>query len=104
MRDSEKELVGSCYYIRGVFLNYQQMYFMTHQLFDDEYILCCPFVHKINSMNVNGHHMVFFHCFFFVSVYLFIYLFLLSLLFIVLNFCSFSDSLMFFVRLFLVLL
>jgi len=69
------ELVGSCYYTRGVFLNYQQMYFMRCQLFDDEYIPCCPFVHRIDSMNVNGHHMVrfFFHCFF-VSVYLFIFI------------------------------
>ena len=69
------ELVGSCYYTRGVFLNYQQMYFMRCQLFDDDYIPCCPFVHRIDSMNVNGHHMVrFFHCFFFVSVYLFIFI------------------------------
>ena len=97
------ELVGSCYYTRGVFLNYQQMYFMRCQLFDDDYIPCRPFVHRIDSMNVNGHHMVIFfpHCFF---LFLFIYLFLLCLLFIVLNFCSISDSLMFFVRLFLVLL
>lgn len=102
MSDSEKELVGSCYYTRGVFLNYQQMYFMRCQLFDDEYIPCCPFVHRIDSMNVNGHHMVRFFPIF--SLFLFIYLFLLSLLFIVLNFCSISDSLMFFVRLFLVLL
>lgn len=66
------ELVGSCYYTRGVFLNYQQMYFMRCQLFDDEYIPCCPFVHMIDSMNVNGHHIVsFFHCFF--CFYLFIY-------------------------------
>ena len=70
------ELVGSCYYTRGVFLNYQQMYFTTCQLFDDEYIPCCPFVHRIDSMNVNGHHMVrfIFHCFLFVSVYLFIFI------------------------------
>ena len=88
------ELVGSCYYTRGVFLNYQQMYFMRCQLFDDDYILCCPFVHRIDSMNVNGHHIVRF----------FSILFLLPLLFIVLNFYSISDSLMFFVRLFLVLL
>nr|XP_045084148.1 uncharacterized protein LOC123493916 [Aegilops tauschii subsp. strangulata] len=52
------ELVGSCYYTRGVFLNYQQMYFMRCQLFDDDYIPCCPFVHRIDSMKVNGHHMV----------------------------------------------
>ena len=97
------ELVGSCYYTRGVFLNYQQMYFMRCQLFDDVYIPCCPFVHRIDSMNVNGHHMVRFFSTVF-SLFLFIYLFLLSLLFIVLNFCSISDSLMFFVRLFLVLL
>ena len=75
MSDFEKELVGSCYYTRGVFLNYQQMYFMRCQLFDDEYIPCCPFVHRIDSMNVNGHHMVrFFSIFFFVSVYLFIFI------------------------------
>ena len=70
------ELVGSCYYTRGVFLNYQQMYFMRCQLFDDVYIPCCPFVHRIDSMNVNGHYMVKknFHYFFFVSVYLFIFI------------------------------
>ena len=69
------ELVGSCYYTRGVFLNYQQMYFMRCQLFDDDYIPCCPFVHRIDSMNVNGHRMVsFFPLFFFVSVYLFIFI------------------------------
>ena len=88
------ELVGSCYYTRGVFLNYQQMYFMRCQLFDDVYIPCCPFVHRIDSMNVNGHHMVKF-----LSI-----LFLLPLLFIVLYFYSISVSLLFFVRLFLVLL
>ena len=76
---------------------------MRCQLFDDEYIPCCPFVHRIDSMNVNGHRMVNFFSTIF-SLFLFIYLFLLSLLFIVLNLCSISDSLMFFVRLFLVLL
>ena len=50
--DSEKELVGTCFYTCGVDLNYQQMYLMLRQLFDDNYILCCPFVHRINSMNV----------------------------------------------------
>ena len=70
------ELVGSCYYTRGVFLNYQQMYFMRCQLFDDEYIPCCALVHWIDSMNVNGRHMVrfIFHCF---SLFLFIYLFII---------------------------
>lgn len=58
LSDSEKELVGTFFYTRGVDLNYQQMYFMSQQFFDDNYILCCPFVHMINSVNVNGHHMV----------------------------------------------
>ena len=97
------ELVGSYYYTRGVFLNYQQVYFMRCQLFVDDYIPCCPFVHRIDSMNVNGHHMVrfFFDCFFFVSVYLFI--FVISSIYSF-DFFSISDSLMFSVRLFLVLL
>ena len=71
------ELVGSCYYTRGVFLNYQQMYFMRCQLFDDEYIPCCPFVHRIDSMNVNGHHMVRFCSTVFICSCLFIYFYYL---------------------------
>lgn len=71
------ELVGSCYYTRGVFLNYQQMYFMRCQLFDDDYIPCCPFVHRIDSMNVNGHHMVRFFPLFFLCFCLFIYFYYL---------------------------
>ena len=73
------ELVGSCYYTRGVFLNYQQMYFMRCQLFDDEYIPCCPFVHRIDSMNVNGHHMVRFFPLFFLCFCLFIYFIMSSI-------------------------
>ena len=71
LSESEKDLVGSCFYTRGVDLNYHQLYFMSRQLFDDNYILCCPFVHRITSMNVNGHHMV---RFIFLSFCQFLYL------------------------------
>ncbi|KAE8800783.1 GATA transcription factor 13 [Hordeum vulgare] len=55
---THRELVDSCFYSRGVTLNYHQMHVMSRQLFDDNYILCTPFVHRMDSMNVISQHMV----------------------------------------------
>ena len=58
LSETQRELVDSCFYSRGVSLNYHQTWVMSRQLFDDNYILCTPFVHRFDSMNVNGQHMV----------------------------------------------
>ncbi|KAE8788773.1 DNA topoisomerase 2 [Hordeum vulgare] len=58
LSETQRELVDNCFYSRGVTLNYHQMYVMSRQLFDDDYILCFPFVHRITSLNVNDQHMV----------------------------------------------
>uniref|UniRef100_A0A8I6YEK6 Uncharacterized protein n=1 Tax=Hordeum vulgare subsp. vulgare TaxID=112509 RepID=A0A8I6YEK6_HORVV len=58
LSETRRELVDSCLYSRGVTLNYHQMHVMRRHLFDDNYILCSPFVHRITSMNVNDQHMV----------------------------------------------
>ncbi|KAE8792970.1 DNA topoisomerase 2 [Hordeum vulgare] len=58
LSETQGELVDICFYSRGVTLNYHQMYVMSRQLFDDNYILCTPFVHRMDSMNVISQHMV----------------------------------------------
>ncbi|KAE8790932.1 DNA topoisomerase 2 [Hordeum vulgare] len=56
--ETQRELVDSCFYSRGVTLDYHRMYVMSRQLFDDNYILCTPFVHSMDSTNVISQHMV----------------------------------------------
>ncbi|KAE8793774.1 GATA transcription factor 13 [Hordeum vulgare] len=58
LSETQRELVDSCFYSRGVTLDYHQMYVMSRQLFDDSYILCTPFVHRMDSTNVISQHMV----------------------------------------------
>ncbi|KAE8776105.1 DNA topoisomerase 2 [Hordeum vulgare] len=58
LSETQRKLVDSCFYSRGVTLNYHQMYVMSLQLFDDNYILCTPFVQRMDSMNVISQHMV----------------------------------------------
>ncbi|KAE8786692.1 GATA transcription factor 13 [Hordeum vulgare] len=55
---TQREPVDSCFYSHGVTLDYHQMYVMSRQLFDDNYILCTPFVHRMDSTNVIYQHMV----------------------------------------------
>ena len=71
LSETQRELVDSCFYSHGVSLNYHQMWVMSRQLFDDNYILCAPFVHRFDSNNVNGQHMVSFvfgYCLFICSL------------------------------------
>ncbi|KAE8780595.1 GATA transcription factor 13 [Hordeum vulgare] len=58
LSETQRELVDSCFHSRGVTLDYHQMYVMSRQLFDDNYILCTPLVHKMDSTNVISQHMV----------------------------------------------
>ncbi|KAE8790341.1 GATA transcription factor 13 [Hordeum vulgare] len=47
LSETQRELVDSCFYSHGVTLDYHQMYVMSRQLFDDNYILCTPSVHMV---------------------------------------------------------
>ncbi|KAE8810271.1 DNA topoisomerase 2 [Hordeum vulgare] len=58
LSETQRELVDMCFYSRGVTLDYHQMYVISRQIFDDNYILYTPFVHRMDSTKVISQHMV----------------------------------------------